>query len=161
MLLKCVCWCSWKQNTLLVMERLRFELFDFGQNRHPSCGFLILDLPKPKPGLTLGSDVVRISCWVLNIVQLCPVKGRKYGDAGDVTGLKRPVPPVKAALSEAVWLLTPHFPALHRTAPFLGRPARLPAPVRSVSHWHQRQATMRRPPKTTPAAPPQTQRRRT
>lgn len=138
------------------MERLCFELF--GQNCHPSCGFLILGLSKP--GLKLDSDVVRISCWVLNIVQLCPVKVRNYGHGGVVTGLKKPVLPVKAALSEPVWQLTPHFPTFHRTVPFLGRPARLPAPVRSVSPWRQRQATMRRPPKTTPAAPPQTQRRR-
>lgn len=140
--------------------RLCFELFELGQNCHPSCGFLILDLPKSKPGLKLDSDILLISCWVLNIVQLCPVKVRKYGHGGDVTGLKKPVLPVKAALSEPVWQLTPHFPTFHRTVPFLGRPARLPAPVRSVSHSHQRQATMRRPPKTTPAAPPQTQRRR-
>lgn len=66
------------------MERLCFELFELGQNCHPSCGFLILDLPKSKPGLKLDSDVVRISCWVLNIVQLCPVKVRNYGHGGDV-----------------------------------------------------------------------------
>lgn len=90
--------------------------------------------------------------------ELCPVKVRKQGDAGDcVTGLKKPSLAVKAALSGGVSPLTPHLLIFYRTVPSLDRPAQLPAPVPSVSLSHPRQATMRRPPLTMAAAPPQIQ----